>query len=197
MTHLLPSQKKTKYLLAEDLRRTVAPRAFLDQAYRTFESAVTLVKKEGNLIPFAGPDREIAVFSLSSDPRDYFADRAFIAEMKKRNAGILSFFVDGDTVVFALFSRLTSSKGSVDLEPKHAALVEKFAAAGDQPPRPSSSGAPTSCAIFQRSRATSACTVILLRRRRSRPGRFSGRWTSTGSSRFSSPGSIPSVTGFL
>jgi hypothetical protein len=92
MTYVLPSQEKTKYLSAEDFRWTVAPRAFLDQAYHTFESTVTLVKNEGNLILLAGPDRKIAIFSMSSDPGDYFAGRAFIAEMKKRNPGILSFF---------------------------------------------------------------------------------------------------------
>jgi beta-N-acetylhexosaminidase len=138
---------RNRFVRIEDIRRKVAPRPFLDQAYQTFESAVTLVKNEGDLIPLTGADRKIAVFSLSSDQGDYFAGRAFVAEMKKRDPGILGFFADGDTgqdeldadvarsagvdtVVFALFSRLTSSKGSVDLEPKHAALVQKLAAAG-------------------------------------------------------------------
>jgi beta-N-acetylhexosaminidase len=141
---------RNRFVNLADIRRKVAPRPFLDQAYKTFESAVTLVKNEGKAIPLAGPDRKIAVFSLSSDQGDYFAGRTFIAEMKKRDPGILSFYADGDTgqeeldadaaqcagadmVVFALFSRLTSSKGSVDLEPKHAALVNKFAAAESGP----------------------------------------------------------------
>jgi beta-N-acetylhexosaminidase len=135
---------RERFVRIDDLRRKVAPRPFLDQAYKTFESAVTLVKNEGDVIPLA-PGRKIAVFSLSSDQGDYFAGRAFMAEMKKRNTDILGFYADGDTgeeeldadaarcagvdtVVFALFSRLTSSKGSVDLEPKHAALVKYFAA---------------------------------------------------------------------
>jgi beta-N-acetylhexosaminidase len=137
---------RNRFVRIEAIRRTVAPRPFLDQAYKTFESAVTLVKNEGNTIPLAAEGRKIAVFSLSSDLGDYFAGRVFIGEMKKRNPGIQGFFADGDTgqeeleddlvkcagsdlVVFALFSRLTSSKGSVDLEPKHAALVERLAAA--------------------------------------------------------------------
>ena len=141
---------RNRFVRIEEIRRTIAPRPFLDQAYRTFECAVTLVKNEGNPIPLAAEGRKIAVFSLSSDQGDYFAGRAFVAEMKKRNPGILGFFADGDTgqdeleddlakcadvdlVVFALFSRLTSSKGSVDLEPKHAALVEKLAAAEGGP----------------------------------------------------------------
>jgi beta-N-acetylhexosaminidase len=136
---------RERFVRIDELRRRIAPRAFLDQAYKTFEAAVTLVRNEGNAIPLAGPERKIAVLSLSSDQGDYFAGRAFAAEMKKRNPGIQSFFADGDTgqeeldsdaalcagadvVVVALFSRLTSSKGSVDLEPKHAALVEKLAA---------------------------------------------------------------------
>jgi beta-N-acetylhexosaminidase len=135
---------KSRFVRLEEIRRKVAPRPFLDQAYKTFESAVTLVRNEGDVIPIAGEERKVAVFSLSSDQGDYFAGRAFIAEMKKRIPGILSFYADGDTgqeeldddaaqcagvdmVVFALFSRLTSSKGSVDIEPKHAALVKQFA----------------------------------------------------------------------
>jgi beta-N-acetylhexosaminidase len=141
---------RSRFVRIDEIRRTVAPRPSLDQAYRTFESAVTLVRNEGNPIPLAPAERKIAVFSLSSDPGDYFAGRAFVAEMKKRDPGILGFFADGDTgqeeldadvarcsgvdlVVFALFSRLTSSKGSVDLEPKHAALVEKMSAAEGGP----------------------------------------------------------------
>jgi beta-N-acetylhexosaminidase len=136
---------RERFVRIEDLPRKVAPRTFFDQAYKTFESAVTLVRNEKDLIPLAGAGRKIAVFSLSSDQGDYFAGRAFVAEMKKRNPEILAFYADGDTgedeldadaarcagvdvVVFALFSRLASSKGSVDLEPKHAALVKYFAA---------------------------------------------------------------------
>ena len=136
---------RERFVRIEDLPRRVAPRRFVDQAYKTFERAVTLVRNERDLIPLAGAGRKIAVFSLSSDQGDYFAGRAFVAEMKKRDPEILAFYADGDTgedeldadaarcagvdtVVFALFSRLTSSKGSVDLEPKHAALVKYFAA---------------------------------------------------------------------
>ena len=136
---------RERFVRIEDLPRRVAPRRFVDQAYKTFERAVTLVRNERDLIPLAGAGRKIAVFSLSSDQGDYFAGRAFVAEMKKRDPEILAFYADGDTgedeldadaarcagvdtVIFALFSRLTSSKGSVDLEPKHTALVKYFAA---------------------------------------------------------------------
>ena len=136
---------RERFVRIEDLPRRVAPRRFVDQAYKTFERAVTLVRNERDLIPLAGAGRKIAVFSLSSDQGDYFAGRAFVAEMKTRDPEILAFYADGDTgedeldadaarcagvdtVIFALFSRLTSSKGSVDLEPKHTALVKYFAA---------------------------------------------------------------------
>ena len=141
---------RNRFVRIEDLRAKIAPRAFQDQALRTFEAAVTLVKNEKDVLPLAGTPLKIAVVSLSSDPGDYYAGRAFVAEMKKRNPGLLAFYADGDTgqedldaaaaqcaqadaVVFALFSRLTSSKGSVDLEPKHAALVNKLAAAHGGP----------------------------------------------------------------
>jgi beta-N-acetylhexosaminidase len=141
---------RNRFVRVGDLRTKVGPRAFQEQAARTFEAAVTLVKNEGEVIPLAGPPRKIAVVSLSSDPGDYYAGRAFVAEMKKRDPALLGFFADGDTgqedldaaaaqcagadtVVFALFSRLTSSKGSVDLEPKHAALVNKLAASAGGP----------------------------------------------------------------
>ena len=134
---------RNRFVRIEDIPTKVGPRAFQEQAARTFEAAVTLVKNEGNVIPLAGPARKLAVVSLSSDPGDYYAGRAFVAEMKKRSPGLLSFYADGDTgqeslddaatrsagadvVVFALFSRLSSSKGSVDLEPKHAELVNKI-----------------------------------------------------------------------
>ncbi len=136
---------RSRFVRIEDLRTKVGPRAFQEQALRTFEAAVTLVKNDGNVIPLAGAPGKIAVLALSSDPGDYYAGRAFVAEMKKRAPGLVAFYADGDTgledldaaaaqcagadtVVFALFSRLTSSKGSVDLEPKHAALVNTLAA---------------------------------------------------------------------
>jgi len=142
---------RERFVRVDDLRRSVAPRPFLDQAFKTFEKAVTLVRNEGPVLPLSGAaDRKIAVFALSSDPGDYFAGRAFVGEMRKRSPAALAFYADGDTgqeeldadaakcagvdtVVFALFSRLTSSKGSVDLEPKHAALVERFAGAAGGP----------------------------------------------------------------
>lgn len=128
------------------LSERVAPPAFLDAAYRAFESSVTLVKNEGGALPLAATGKTV-VLSLSSDPGDYFAGRPFVTEMKKRDPAIAAFYADGDTgsenldaalaacasadtVVVGLFSRLSSGKGSVDLEPKHVELVRKAAALG-------------------------------------------------------------------
>ncbi len=134
----------------EDLGRTIAVPAHLEQAFKTFESAVTLVRNDGPVLPMDGREEKVAVFSLSSDPGDYFAGRQLAAELRKRRPDVLSFYADGDTgqenldaayaaaqgvdvAVFALFSRVSAGKGSVDLEPKHIALIEKFLGAEDGP----------------------------------------------------------------
>lgn len=141
---------KNKLVSVGDIGRKIAPKAHLDQAYRTFESSVTLVKNDDEVLPLNAEDGPLAVFSLSSDPGDYYAGRSFINEMRERAPELLNFFADGDTgretleeayfasagakvVVFALFSRLGAWKGSVDIEPKHAALVRKFVEAEDGP----------------------------------------------------------------
>jgi len=88
---------------------------------------------------------KIAVFSLSSDPGDYFAGRTFIKEIEKRCPTAASFYADpytgqefiqegmikaqeADTVIFALFSSLSAWKGSVDLDPKHIQVIKDVAA---------------------------------------------------------------------
>jgi len=127
------------------LATRIAPPARLAQAWKTFEAAVTLVRNEGDVLPLS-PGKRLSILSLSSDPGDYFAGRAFVQEMVKRHPGSAGFYADGDTgqealdeavekaaaadaVVIALFSRLSAGKGSVDLEPKHVALIQKLAAA--------------------------------------------------------------------
>jgi beta-N-acetylhexosaminidase len=142
---------RNRFVRVDDLPRALAAKSSLEQAARAFERAVTLVKNDGPALPLsAASGRKVAVFALSSDPGDYYAGRAFAGEVKKRMPEALAFYADGDTgeeeleadaakcagvetVVFALFSRLTSSKGSVDLDPKHVALVERFAGAAGGP----------------------------------------------------------------
>jgi beta-N-acetylhexosaminidase len=135
---------RNRFVDVDAISRAVGSKPSLGRAYQAFEAAVTLVKNEGGALPLA-PGKKTAVFSLSSDLGDYFAGQAFVTEMKKRSPELMAFFADGDTgqealddaaarateadvVVFALFSSLRSRKGSVDLDPKHVALVKKLAA---------------------------------------------------------------------
>ena len=135
---------RNRFVDVDAISRTVGSMPSLRRAYQAFEAAVTLVKNEGRALPLA-PGKKTAVFSLSSDLGDYFAGEALVTEIKKRCPKLMAFFADGDTgqetlddaaaraaeadvVVFALFSSLRSRKGSVDLDPKHIALVKKLAA---------------------------------------------------------------------
>lgn len=143
---------RNRLVRIDAISRIVAPRAFLDQAAATFERSVTLVKNEGAPLPIIpDPAAKTIVLSLSSDKGDYYAGRVLVEEMKKRDPNVTGFFADGDTgaeelesavsacsgaarVVVALFSRLTSGKGSVDLEPRHADLIRRLAAGENGPP---------------------------------------------------------------
>ncbi|MCJ7586763.1 MAG: glycoside hydrolase family 3 protein, partial [Candidatus Aminicenantes bacterium] len=137
---------KNRLVDVRALPRVIAFKPSLDRAWQAFESAATLVKNEGAILPLA-PDRKLAVFALSSDPGDYYAGRPFAAEVAKRRPGTKVFYADGDTgwdsltvdlasalnvdiAVFALFSRLGEGKGTVDLEPKHVTLIQKWIGAG-------------------------------------------------------------------
>ncbi len=141
---------KGRFVRVEELKRRVAPRAFLDQAYRTFESSTTLVKNEGGAVPLVPGRGQVAVLSLSTDLGDYFAGRAFVTAMRTRFPDAAAFYADGDTgqealddafakasgaatVVLALFSRVSAGKGSVDLEPRHIDLIKKLAALENGP----------------------------------------------------------------
>jgi beta-N-acetylhexosaminidase len=141
---------RQRFVKIEELRRLVAPRVYLDQAAKTLESSTTLVRNEGGALPLAVDPAKLAVLSLSSDLGDYFAGQAFVAAMKTRFPGLDAFYADADTgqdrldeaftkaasadtVVVALFSRVSDGKGSVDLEPKHIDLIRKLAALPDGP----------------------------------------------------------------
>jgi beta-N-acetylhexosaminidase len=141
---------RQRFVKIEELRRLIAPRAYLDQAAKTLESSTTLVRNEGDALPLAVDPAKLAVLSLSSDLGDYFAGQAFVAAMKARFPGLAAFYADADTgqdrldeafaqaasadaVVVALFSRVSDGKGSVDLEPRHIDLIRKLAELPDGP----------------------------------------------------------------
>jgi beta-N-acetylhexosaminidase len=134
-----------RFVRTGDLRRLIAPKAYLEQAAKTFESAATLVRNDGGVLPLAVAPEKLAILSLSSDLGDYYAGQAFVSAMRARFPAAPAFFADGDTgsetleeafvqasgadtVVLALFSRLSDRKGSVDLEPRHVDLIRRLAA---------------------------------------------------------------------
>jgi beta-N-acetylhexosaminidase len=124
----------------------VATKESLKLASLAFENSATLVKNEADVLPLSPEklQKKMAVFSLSSDPDDYYAGSVFVREMQKRRPGVSAFYADAftgqeyiqrakdeakdaETVVFALFSSLRTAKGSVDLVPQHIELVKEFA----------------------------------------------------------------------
>lgn len=126
----------------EMLGRKIASTENLQQAERTFDSSMTLVRNEGDILPISG-DNKMAVFSLSSDYGGYFAGRTFVEEMKKRNPQLIEFYAeastgeefimeavetakDAEVVVVGLFSRLRAGKGSVGIDPKHIQLIRNL-----------------------------------------------------------------------
>jgi beta-N-acetylhexosaminidase len=134
-------QKKSVEI--ETLARSIGQQAYLDQAEKTFEASITLVKNERDAVPLNGLLQKIAVFSLSSDPGGYFAGQTFVREMKRRSPRSVEFYAEpmtgeefireaekkakeADLVVVGLFSRLRAGKGSVGLELRHVQLIKEL-----------------------------------------------------------------------
>jgi beta-N-acetylhexosaminidase len=128
----------------ETLDRRIGAKGSLVQAEKTFDSSITLVKNEGDVVPLSAGFQKIGVFSLSSDSGGYFAGRAFVRAMKRRVPLAMEFYAEASTgeefiakaieetkeaevVVIGLFSRLSAGKGSVGLEPRHVQLIKEFA----------------------------------------------------------------------
>ena len=137
---------RQRYVSLERLPMILGKQEFRKIARKTFASAITLVKNDGNLLPIR-KDKKVVLVSLSSDPGDYYAGRRLATELAGRLPGIPVFYADGDTgrekldealsaasqadlVVAALFSSLRSGKGTVDLEPVHAEFIRQLKAAG-------------------------------------------------------------------
>ena len=141
---------RNKLVRPGDLTEVVAARRNVALAGEAFERALTLVKNDGPVLPLSGEGQKIAVFSLSSDAGDYYVGRPFVQEMAKRvkdPANFTSFYGDmftgqeyldgalawaktAGTVVVALFSRVTSSKGSVGLIPRYVQAIKDLVASG-------------------------------------------------------------------
>ncbi|MDD8021040.1 MAG: glycoside hydrolase family 3 N-terminal domain-containing protein [Acidobacteriota bacterium] len=119
---------------------------FKKAALETFESALTLIRNENNLLPLR-PGKKIVILSLSSDPGDFYAGRKLAVALTSRFPSAQTFYADGDTgrekleealtacrqaevIIAALFSSLRAGKGSVDLEPAQIELLQKVKEAG-------------------------------------------------------------------
>lgn len=128
----------------DSLDRKIATADHLDQAEKTFDSSMTLVKNEGAVVPFAAGSQKMAVFALSSDPGGYFAGQTFVREMKKRVPLAYTFYAepttgdefmaeamekarDAGVVVIGLFSRLRAGKGSVGLDLRQVDMINRLA----------------------------------------------------------------------
>jgi beta-N-acetylhexosaminidase len=135
---------KNKLVEVNTLGEIIASNEHLQEAARMFENSMTLVKNEGDILPLSETIPKLAVFSLSSDPGEYFAGKIFISEIEKKYPELVSFYADCYTgeeyiqeglekakdvnlMIFALFSRRRAWKGSVDLEQKHIQLVQETA----------------------------------------------------------------------
>ena len=135
---------KNKLVKLDSLERTIEAKGHLQQAVRMFEKSMTLVKNKGNILPLSGTSQKFNVFSLSSDPGNYFAGRVFINEVKKRCPEVVHFYADlytgkefiqegleeakgANSIIFAFFSSLRAWKGSVDLELRHIQLIQDIA----------------------------------------------------------------------
>ena len=133
-----------KLVDVEALDRKIGAKGSLVQAEKTFESSITLVKNEGDIVPLSAGFQKIAVFSLSSDPGGYFAGRAFVRAMKRRVPRAIEFYAEAstggefiaeavektreaDVVVIGLFSRVSAGKGNVGLDLKHIQLINELA----------------------------------------------------------------------
>ncbi len=133
-----------KLVDVEVLDRKIGIKDYFVQAEKTFDSSMTLVKNEGDVVPLSAGFQKIAVFALSSDPGGYFAGRTFVREMKKRVPRAMEFYAEASTgdefiakvlertkeaevVVIGLFSRLRAGKGSVGLDLRQVQMIKELA----------------------------------------------------------------------
>ena len=125
----------------KSLGRAIGRQDHMDQAAKTFDRSMTVVKNDGAVIPLSGGGQRIAVFSLSSDPGGYFAGSTFMREMKKRAPDLIGFSAEpttapsffeetlktavkeADVLIFGLFSRLRLDKGSADIDLRQVEMI--------------------------------------------------------------------------
>lgn len=135
---------KDRYVDVTILDQVLASETHLRWADLVLEQSMTLVKDTSRILPLS-PEQKLAVFSLSSDPGDYYAGRPFIREIKKKVPKAIEFYaeastgnefleralqkvVDVDVLVIALFSSLRSGKGSIGLNERQVDLIHRIVA---------------------------------------------------------------------
>ncbi len=135
---------KDRYVDVAILDQILASETHLQWADLVLEKSMTLVKDNSRILPL-NSEKKLAVFSLSSDPGDYYAGRPFIQEIKKRNPEAMEFYAETstgneffemalqkvagvDVLVIALFSSLRSGKGSIGLNERQVDLIHRIVA---------------------------------------------------------------------
>ncbi len=135
---------KERYVDVSILDKIVATETHLHWADLMLEQSMTLVKNTSQILPVSA-EKKLAVFSLSSDPGDYYAGRPFIREFKQRNPKALEFYAEAstgneyfeialqkagnmDVLVIALFSSLRSGKGSIGLNIRQVDFIHRLVA---------------------------------------------------------------------
>jgi beta-N-acetylhexosaminidase len=141
---------KKKLVDVGSLAALIASKENRAAAQEAFEKAITLVKNEGAALPLEASGQKLALLCLSSDAGDFYVGRPFAQELAKRvkdPKDLTVFYADAftgqeyideavnqsksaGTVIVAVFSRLTSSKGTVDLNTRHIQAVKSLAAEG-------------------------------------------------------------------
>ena len=133
---------KDRYVNVSILDQVLATETHLQWADLVLERSMTLVKDTNQILPLS-PEKKLAVFSLSSDPGDYYAGRPFIREVKLRDPKAIEFYAeastgneyferalkragDVDVLVIALFSNLQSGKGSIGLNERQVDFIHKI-----------------------------------------------------------------------
>ena len=133
---------RDRYVNVAVLDRIVAAETHIEWADLILEKSMTLVKDENRILPLS-PEKKLAIFSLSSDPGDYYAGRPFIQAIKQRDSQAVEFYAeaytgdeyleealkkaaDVDVLVIALFSSLRSGKGSIGLNERQVDLIHRI-----------------------------------------------------------------------
>ncbi|MFW6131410.1 MAG: glycoside hydrolase family 3 N-terminal domain-containing protein [Candidatus Aminicenantaceae bacterium] len=126
----------------ELLDNIISSERHIQCADEIFEKSITLVKNNDHILPLSDKKVKAAIFSLSSDPGDYYAGSIFVNEIKKLSHDSSEFYAElstgkkyiqeafeknseADIFIFALFSRVRAWKGNVGLQLNHINIIKE------------------------------------------------------------------------